>query len=459
MENDKKNKNKISFSIFLTSVLTFFLLWVFLAEPITNLYVKNIKKSDINVFYDEKDDLNLKKFWDTYSLLKEKYYSLDWIKKTDLVDWAITWMVNAIWDKHSVFMNIKEAESFNAILKWDFEWIWAVVNKMPLWIKIDRILKGSPAKKYWLKKWDIITEANNIKLEDLNISEAVDKIKGKAWTEVVLKILRAWENRVIEKKVIRAKIKIPTVEIKEFEKNKDIWYIALNMYWENSAREFKKALEWFKNKSWIIIDLRDNWGWYLQAAVQILSNFVENWEKLVQVKWKELLNNVVYPSINDWNIYKGKIVILINGNSASASEITAWALKDYNKAILVWTKSYWKWSVQEPFSFSDWSQLKFTIAKWFTPKGINIDKDWIEPDIDIEIKKQDYDLEECKKVWVCRKNLKIEDFEFYDRQLEEGKKALNDFISFWNSNIAISKYLEKNPEYNKLKVNSSNLEK
>ena len=459
MENDKKNKNKISFSIFLTSVLTFFLLWVFLAEPITNLYVKNIKKSDINVFYDEKDDLNLKKFWDTYSLLKEKYYSLDWIKKTDLVDWAITWMVNAIWDKHSVFMNIKEAESFNAILKWDFEWIWAIVNKMPLWIKIDRILKGSPAKKYWLKKWDIITEANNIKLEDLNISEAVDKIKGKAWTEVVLKILRAWENRVIEKKVIRAKIKIPTVEIKEFEKNKDIWYIALNMYWENSAREFKKALEWFKNKSWIIIDLRDNWGWYLQAAVQILSNFVENWEKLVQVKWKELLNNVVYPSINDWNIYKGKIVILINGNSASASEITAWALKDYNKAILVWTKSYWKWSVQEPFSFSDWSQLKFTIAKWFTPKGVNIDKDWIEPDIDIEIKKQDYDLEECKKVWVCRKNLKIEDFEFYDRQLEEGKKALNDFISFWNSNIAISKYLEKNPEYNKLKVNSSNLEK
>ena len=459
MENDKKNKNKISFSIFLTSVLTFFLLWVFLAEPITNLYVKIIKKSDINVFYDEKDDLNLKKFWDTYSLLKEKYYSLDWIKKTDLVDWAITWMVNAIWDKHSVFMNIKEAESFNAILKWDFEWIWAIVNKMPLWIKIDRILKGSPAKKYWLKKWDIITEANNIKLEDLNISEAVDKIKGKAWTEVVLKILRAWENRVIEKKVIRAKIKIPTVEIKEFEKNKDIWYIALNMYWENSAREFKKALEWFKNKSWIIIDLRDNWGWYLQAAVQILSNFVENWEKLVQVKWKELLNNVVYPSINDWNIYKGKIVILINGNSASASEITAWALKDYNKAILVWTKSYWKWSVQEPFSFSDWSQLKFTIAKWFTPKGVNIDKDWIEPDIDIEIKKQDYDLEECKKVWVCRKNLKIEDFEFYDRQLEEGKKALNDFISFWNSNIAISKYLEKNPEYNKLKVNSSNLEK
>jgi carboxyl-terminal processing protease len=250
--------------------------------------------------------------------------------------------------------------------------------------------------------------------------------------------------------VTRAKIKIPTVEIKEFKNNKTIWYIALNIYWENSAKEFERALKGFENKLWIIIDLRDNWGGYLQSAAQILSNFVENWKKLVQVKWKELLDNVIYPSINGWKIYKGKIVIIINGNSASASEITAWALKDYNKAILVWTKSYWKWSVQEPFSFSDWSQLKFTVAKWFTPNWINIDKDWIKPDVDIKIKKQDYDLEECKKVWVCDKNIKEEDFKFYDRQLEESKKVLNNFIKFGATNIAVSKFLEKNPEYIRL---------
>ena len=439
MNNDKKQQKKISFSIFLTSVLTFFLLWVFLAEPISNFYVKNFKKTNINLFDTQKKDLDLNKFWEVYSLLKDKYYSLNWIKKEDLVEGAISWMVNAIWDKHSEYMNKKEAKSFNDALSWDFEWIWAVVEKTPIWVKIDRILKGSPAKKYWLLKDDIITEANGEKLEWLSIWEAVEKIKGPAWTKVKLKILRAWEKEILEKEVTRAKIKIPTVEIKEFDENKDIWYIALNMYWETSSEEFKKALQNFKDKKGIIIDLRDNWGWYLQSAVEILSNFVENWKELVEVKGKNILENEVYKSAWIWDKYSWKIVILINWNTASASEITAWALHDYKKAILVWTKSYWKWSVQEPFVFDDGSQVKFTIAKWFTPNWLNIDKDWIKPDIKVEFKKQDYDLEACKKAWRCNKNTKQEDFKFYDRQLEKAKKVLQDFIKHWDFNKVIEK--------------------
>ena len=433
MEIDNKNKNKVSFSIFLTSVLTFFALWVFLAEPITNLYVKNIKKSDINIFNSEKKDLDLTKFFEVYELLKQKYYSLDWIKKTDLVDWAISWMVNAIWDKHSEFMNSKVSKSFNEALSWDFEWIWAVVEISPIWVKIDRILKWSPAKKYWLLKNDIITEANWNKLEWLNIGEAVEKIKWPAGTEVILKILRIWEKDILEKKVTRAKIKIPTVETKQFEEYKDIGYIALNMYWETSSEEFKKALESMKNKSWIIIDLRDNGGWYLTSAVEILSNFIENWKELVSVKWKSISDNTSYKSAGLWNKYLWKIVILINWNSASASEITAWALKDYNKAILVWTKSYWKWSVQEPYGFDDWSQVKFTVAKWFTPNWINIDKDWIEPDIKVEFEKQDYTPKEWDE----------ENFEFYDRQLEEAKKVLDSFIKLWEIKKVLTKFWQE----------------
>ena len=446
MKKDKNYRNKISFSIFLTSVLTFFLLWVFLAEPISNLYVKNIKKSDINVFNNKKEDLDLTKFWEVYSLLKEKYYSLDWVKKTDLVDWAIAWMVDAIWDKHSEFMNSSEAKSFNEALSWDFQWIWAVVEKIPLWVKIDRILKWSPAKKYWLKKDDIIIEANWTKLEDLNIGEAVEKIKWPAWTEVLLKIIRPWEKEVLEKKLIRAKIKIPTIETKEFDDDKNIGYIALNMYWEQSSEEFKEALKQMKDKDWIIIDLRDNWWGYLNSAVEILSNFIENDKELVSVKWKSLLNNTSYKSAWFWDKYNWKIVVLINGNSASASEITAWALHDYKKAILVWTKSYWKGSVQEPYAFEDWSQIKFTVAKWFTPNGLNIDKDWIKPDIKVELEKQDYDLEQCKKVWKCDKNMKQEDFEFFDRQLEKAKEVLKDFIKIWNFDKVIEKYNEEDKE-------------
>jgi len=433
MEIDNKNKNKVSFSIFLTSVLTFFALWVFLAEPITNLYVKNIKKSDINIFNSEKKDLDLTKFFEVYNLLKQNYYSLEWIKKTDLVDWAISGMVDAIWDKHSEFMNSKISKSFNEALSWDFEWIWAVVETTPIWVKIDRILKWSPAKKYWLLKNDIITEANWLKLEWLNIGEAVEIIKWPAKTEVILKILRVWEKEILEKKVIRAKIKIPTVEIKYFDESKNIGYIALNMYWENSSDEFKKALEKMKEKSWIIIDLRDNSGWYLTSAVEILSNFIENWKELVAVKWKSISDNTSYKSAGLWDKYLWKIIVLINWNSASASEITAWALKDYKKAILVWTKSYWKWSVQEPYGFDDWSQVKFTVAKWFTPNWINIDKDWIEPDIKIEFEKEDY----TPKQW------EEENFEFYDRQLEEAKKILKEFIELWNIEKVLTKFWQE----------------
>ena len=447
MDIEKKDKNKVSFSIFLTSVLTFFALWVFLAEPIGELYVKNFKESDINVIKVNSEDLNLTKFWETYKLLKDKYYSLEWVQKDDLVDWAIAWMVDAIWDKHSQFMNKTESKSFNDALSWDFEWIWAVVEKTPIWVKIDRILKGSPAKRFWLKKNDIIISANWENVVGLNIWEAVEKIKWPAWTHVILNILRQWEKSDFEIDVTRAKIKIPTVESKEFDDNKNIWYIALNMYWQNSSSEFKKLLDEFKDKEWIIIDLRDNWGWYLTAAVEIVSNFIENEKEIVNVKWKNILHNTSYKSAGLSDKYKWKIVIIINWNSASASEITAWALRDYNKAILVWTKSYWKWSVQEPFRFSDGSQLKFTIAKWFTPNGLNIDDNWIEPDIKIEFKKEDYNYEECKKVWKCDDITNEEDFELYDRQLELAKDLLNDFISFWELPISISKFLEKNPEY------------
>ncbi len=440
MNNDNKSKNKISFSIFLTSILTFFLLWIFLAEPVSDLYVKNINKSDINIFNSKKQDLDLTKFWKAYFLLKERHYSLEWIKKQDLVDWAIIWMINAIWDDYSHYMTKEEALSFNEILSWNFEWIWAVVEKNPFWVKIDRILKGSPAKKYWLLKNDIIIEANWNKLEWLSIWEAVEKIKWPSWTKVILKILRVWEKKIIKKEVIRSRIKIPTVEVREFKDKENIWYIAINIFWKQSSLELKKALEKFKNKDWIIIDLRDNWGWYLTSAIEILSNFVENWEKLVEVRWRNIMEYKVYRSAWFWDKYTWKIVVLINWNSASASEITAWALKDHKKAIIVWTRSYGKWSVQEPFMFSDWSQLKFTVAKWFTPNWSKIEKYWIEPDIKIDLKKQDYNLKECIRIWKCYKNMKQKDFEFYDRQLIKAKEVLKSFINLWNIDSVISNF-------------------
>jgi carboxyl-terminal processing protease len=332
-------------------------------------------------------------------------------------------MVESLWDKHSEFMTISETERFNQALSWDFEWIWAVVEKNPLWVQIERIIKWSPAKKYWLFKDDIIIEANWTILQELDLFDSVDEIKWPAWTKVLLKILRTWEDSILEIEVTRDKIKIPSVDSKIIE-DTNIWYIALNMFWEDTDIEFTKALELLKNTDGIIIDLRDNGWWYLQKAVSILSELVEEWENLVFTKYKQLFNNIVYKSINDWNIYTWKIVVLINWNSASASEITAWALSDHKKAIIVWEKSYWKWSVQQAFDINWGWLLKLTIAKWYTPNDINIDKEWINPDIEVKFEKEDYENE-------------------YDRQLETAKEALNDFIKYWSLQLTIDKFINK----------------
>ena len=417
-------KNKKILPYFFVIFLTSFLLGVIFSFQIGKNIVDDLLKSKTYVVTGEstyeENDLDLTRVLEAYFYLKREYYDSDVIKKNDLVESAIKWMVDWLWDKHSEYMTKKETKNFHEALSWDFEWIGAVVEKVELWVMIERILKGSPAKNFGLLKGDILIEANGIELEDLDLYEAVDNIKGPAGTKVVLKYLRAWEIDPLETEVIRGKIKIPSVDSKILE-DTDIWYIAVNMFWWDKEVEFKKALEDFKEKEGIIIDLRDNgWG-YLQSAVVILSNFIKNGKNIVFTKYKNIFDNNVYKSVNNGDTYEWKIVVLINGNSASASEITAGALRDYNKAILVWEKSYWKWSVQQPFDLSSGWTLKLTIARWFTPKNKNIDKEWIEPDIEIRFLKEDYEND-------------------YDRQLEEAKKVLNNFIKYGSLKLSVDEY-------------------
>jgi carboxyl-terminal processing protease len=428
--NNVKNKGRfwLYFIIFLTS----FLLWIIfsfnIGENINNVLLKSIWNEQKEQVLWEKD-LDMAKFWEVYDLIKQDYYSLNWNSKDKLVDSAIKWLVEWLGDKHSEFMTAEETKKFNDVLSWDFEWIWAVVEKNELGVMIERIIKWSPAKKFGLFSWDIIIKANDVALEWLDLYDAVDNIKWKAGTKVMLEILRPGEINILKIEVTREKIKIPSVDSKILEDEKT-WYISINIFWDETAGDFRKELDKYIDSQWLIIDLRDNWGWYLQSAVSVLSNFIEDDETLVTTKYKNIFSNVKYPSINEFPIYKWKIVVLINENSASASEITAWALKDYNKAILVWKKSYWKWSVQKPFTLSDWSMLKLTIARWFTPKDVNIDAAGIIPDINIDFEKEDYTPE----VW------KEADFVPYDRQLEEAKKVLNIFVEKEAYKLSIDTY-------------------
>lgn len=427
----EKQKNTNTFLLIFITFLTSFLLGFYTS---LNFDIEMFKKKDegiVQTIIKEnllKKDLNLDLFWQIYNIVNQNYYSADELKVKDLQYWLIDGYVKSLWDKFSEFMNPEITKQFNEALAWDFEWIGAVIDKHELWIIVDRVIKWSPALNNWILKWDIVIEANWNSLKDLTTQEAVNFIKWPAWTNVVLKILRSWENDFLIKDIIRDKIKIPSVDTLD-TKDEEIWYITLNMFWENTSTEFLELLNTFNNDKvkWIIIDLRDNgWG-YLQSAVEILSNFIESWKLLVTTKYKDSLLNNSYYSENFWKIFDKKIVVLINENSASASEITAWALKDYKKAILVWEKSYWKWSVQQPFELPDWSMLKLTIAKWYTPLDYSIDHNGIEPDIKVTFEKEDYENK-------------------YDRQLEEAKKILKKFIKLDNISLVIDEYNKENPK-------------
>jgi len=376
------------------------------------------------------EELDLKLLIQVYQAVKEMYYDFDEVDKKDLEYAMISGLVSGLWDKHSEFMKPEKQEEFMDSLNGDFEGIGAIITQHELGIEIDRIIKGSPAWEYGLLKWDIIIEADGQNLQGMTTAQAVKIIRGPAESEIELKILRSGENELLIKNITRKKIRVPSVEYTSFEEKEhtNIAHISLNTFGDDTTKEFNQALKnaWEDTKiQGIIIDLRDNGGGYLDSVSEILGNFIERNKPVVVVKFTgEPDKNIL--SKNRGKIFEKKIVLLVNENSASASEIMAWALQDYHKAIIVGNTTYGKGSVQQTMPFRDGSMLKITNGKWFTPNHNAIDGVGITPDIEISFQKEDVENR-------------------YDRQLEVAKKVLQTYIEFGNIALSIDDYQIKNP--------------
>lgn len=169
-------------------ILTSFVLWWATSLYIGKEYIWGMWKTSEKLRFLSEEKMNMQDFWEAYSIIEKDYFSEENVKKEDLVSGAISWMVDALWDRHSEFMNPEITEKFNEALEWDFEGIWAVVEKVPLWVKIERILKWSPAKKYDVRAWDIVIKANSTELEELDIYDSVEAIKWPAGSQVDLTI-------------------------------------------------------------------------------------------------------------------------------------------------------------------------------------------------------------------------------------------------------------------------------
>lgn len=322
----------------------------------------------------------------------------------------ITGYVSSYKDPYTVFFPPKEAKNFAENVKGSFGGVGMNVGMKDGNIVVIAPLKDSPAMKAGIKAGDIITAVDGKNMLGQPSEEAVNLIRGELDKPVKITVLHLGAKAVTDITVIRKEIKIPTLDT---EKKNGVFVIHLYNFSAESPDLFKTALIDFVNSKlpYLVLDLRGNPGGYLEAAVNMASYFLKEGQIVVSERQGKDEAVVNHRSSGITGLPAGiKMVVMVDGGSASASEILAGALKDHGVAKIVGIKSFGKGSVQELINYDDGSSLKVTIAKWYTPGGVNISENGIKPDIEVAVAtttpkgyKGTYDAQLLKAVEVVKK--------------------------------------------------------
>ncbi len=353
------------------------------------------------------DNKDLDLFFTVWNTLREKSIHFDEVKDDDRIYGAIQGLASSLGDPYTVFMPPKEAKDFNESISGSFDGIGAELGKKDKILTIIAPLKNSPAERAGIRSGDKIVKINDTPATDMEIEEAVSLIRGKKGTIVNLEIYRDGDRDTKKIEIMRDTIVIPTLQT---EVKDGVFVVHVYNFGEKVVADFDKAIDEYKNSGLdkMIIDLRGNPGGYLEAAVDISSYFVPKGKTIVTEDFVKGDKKQVHTSYGYSDLKKlPKVVILVDGGSASASEILAGALRDHKIATIVGTKTFGKGSVQELIPMKENTSLKVTIARWLTPSSKLIEKNGIEPDVEIkrEIKEGDatYDNQLIKALEVINK--------------------------------------------------------
>ena len=309
-------------------------------------------------------------------------------------------MVAATGDPHTAYMDPDEAKEFEKSLSGNIGGgIGAEIAKRHNVPTIIRPLKNSPAEKAGIKAGDVIVKVNDTVVTDMPVDQVVQRIRGDVGTTVKLVLSRGGERKDVT--VTREKVVAPAAEWKI---DGEIGILTVSRFNDDTGKQARQAAEEFRSAGVkkVILDLRGNPGGTVAAAQALAGLWLDRQVVMTQRRGEQVVStekSTGQPLLGDI-----KTVVLINGGSASASEIVAGALKDYGKATLVGEKTYGKGSVQRPIDLADGSVLKVTEARWYTPHGKNIDKSGIEPDVKVEMTTgaadngRDLQLEKAKSV-------------------------------------------------------------
>lgn len=320
-------------------------------------------------------------FWEAWKIINENFYAVP-IDQEKMTYGAVGGMVDALGDEHTAFVDAKRAAYLQQQLQGSFEGIGATVEMVNGRLTIIAPIKGTPADQAGLQAGDVILQVDDTLIQNMDVMQAISLIRGPKGTDVRLKVQRG-SNPSFELTITRNTINVPEVTSKMLE-NDTIAYIELSEFGDKAPAELRKALTetLAKNPKALVFDLRGNPGGYLHIAIEVASEFIDSGQVVLIEKFKTG-DQKTYETQGGGVATKIPMVLLVNEGSASASEILAASLRDYKRAIIVGQKSFGKGSVQTTHQLSDDSQLRVTIANFYSPKDITINHVGVTPDIEV----------------------------------------------------------------------------
>jgi carboxyl-terminal processing protease len=337
----------------------------------------------ISVFANSDDDKQQTRFESYAKFIKVvemvRAYYVDEITLSDIIDKSIEGLLPNL-DAHSSYLDKKGYKNLKVETSGEFGGLGITVGLRNGALTVISPIDDTPAYKVGIKAGDIILKINSKSTIDMTLDEAVSLMRGKPKTSITLTIVRKGEQEPLVKTIIRDIIKVKSVKSKDIDEFKNIQYIRISSFDKNVVSELHKVLKNMKDKKGIILDLRNNPGGLLSQAVGVVDTFVSN-GVIVSQKGRIRDNDDTHYA-SAYGTYKDiPIVVLINGGSASASEIVSGALQDHRRAIIIGEKSFGKGSVQAILPISKDEAIRLTIARYYLPSGRTIQAVGVTPDI------------------------------------------------------------------------------
>ena len=346
-------------------------------------YIPTVYSSENDIY--KKIDL----FGEVLEKINKEY--VDDINQSESMDSAINGLLQSL-DPYSAYMSPQIFNEMQTETSGEFGGLGIEVSMESGVVKVISPIDDTPASRAGIKAGDYIVKIDNTQVQGKSLSEAVELMRGPVGTSIKLTIRRRGEKKALNFIIVREIIEIQSVKADVLEKN--VGYIRLTSFNENSGEQIKEKIKELENKKKVkayILDLRNNPGGLLSQAIRITDYFLDNGE-IVSTKSRKASENKKWFA-KEGDLTKGKtLIVMINYGSASASEIVAGALKDHKRAILIGENSFGKGSVQSIIPLKNNGAIRLTVAKYYLPSGKSISEVGVSPDIEIDEESDDFQI-------------------------------------------------------------------